>query len=138
VQAYVRSPKEDPFVAGLRLIVSRREREHAALSVKAGLSNTAIRDIVRGASKSPKIGTAQALAKVLGYSIEEIIEIGETGILPDERSVDDLDLPPAMRGYYRARGFGEDDLNAVADFIEFRAQKKGLPTRPRKKETDSP
>ncbi|MBL4556958.1 MAG: helix-turn-helix domain-containing protein [Rhodobacteraceae bacterium] len=116
---------------GLRLIVRQREREHAALSVQAGLSSTAIRDIVRGNSKSPRIGTARALARVLGYSIEEIIEIGENGALPD-KDPDDLDLPPTARGFYRARGFGEDDLDAVADFIEYRAQRKGLPLRPRK------
>lgn len=65
----------DPFVIGLRAIMERRGERPAPLAVRAGLSDSAIRDLFRKGA-SPKLSTALALAGALGASIDEVIAAG--------------------------------------------------------------
>lgn len=65
----------DPFVVGLRVIMDRRGERPAPLAVRAGLSDSAIRDLFRKGA-SPKLSTALALADTLGMSLDEVIAAG--------------------------------------------------------------
>ncbi|RYE12839.1 MAG: XRE family transcriptional regulator [Rickettsiales bacterium] len=46
-----------------------------SLSVAAGLNETAIRDIIKGRVKNPRIDTLQKIAKVLNCSIGDLLGI---------------------------------------------------------------
>lgn len=65
----------DPFVIGLRTIMDRRGEKPAPLAVRAGLSDSAIRDLFRKGA-SPRLSTALALAQALGLSLDEVIAAG--------------------------------------------------------------
>lgn len=68
-------PDIDPFARGLQAVIASRNLKPAPLSVQAGLSDSAIRDMVRKGG-SPKLSTAQAIANVLGMTIDDIIAAG--------------------------------------------------------------
>lgn len=75
----------DPFVAGLKIAMCRLNLKASPLALEAGLSVSAIRDLVRYNS-SPKVSTAMAIAAAIGMSVDELIEMGsDTG--PDCVSV---------------------------------------------------
>jgi len=65
----------DPFARGLRKIMEAQNIKAAPLSEAAGLGASAVRDLFRKGS-SPKVSTAIALAKQLGRTVDEIIQVG--------------------------------------------------------------
>lgn len=68
----------DPFAIGLRVLMDRMGEKPAPLALKAGLSDSAIRDIFRK-NASPKVSTAMALASALGVTIDDVIVAGAGG-----------------------------------------------------------
>lgn len=54
------------LIDNLRKRMKAQKLDMKTLSLKAGLSETAVRDIFRGRSKSPRTQTVEALAKALG------------------------------------------------------------------------
>lgn len=68
----------DPFAIGLRVLMDRMGEKPAPLALKAGLSDSAIRDIFRK-NGSPKVSTAMALASALGMTIDDVIAAGSGG-----------------------------------------------------------
>ena len=68
----------DPFIEGLRQIFeARTDITPASVSVAAGLDNSTIRKLLSGSNASPKVETAQRIAKAMGYSLTDVIRIGE-------------------------------------------------------------
>jgi len=65
--------KQDPFIEGLRAVFAKEGAPAPAyISAKAGLDKSAIRKMLNGESKSPKLSNAIAIANALGMSIDEI------------------------------------------------------------------
>lgn len=56
----------------LRALIESRGKSMGEVSERAGLSRTAIRDIMNGRAKSPGIDTLQAIAKALNVSLPEL------------------------------------------------------------------
>jgi hypothetical protein len=77
---------KDPFVEGLRLLFQNDDQlKPAGVSVVAGLDKSTIRKMLENPNASPLARNAAKIAGALGYSIEEIIYIGETSSLPPAR-----------------------------------------------------
>ncbi|WP_126975599.1 helix-turn-helix domain-containing protein [Frigidibacter oleivorans] len=71
----------DDFLVGLKLVMERRGLKPAPLAIEAGLGVTAIRDLYRRRS-SPKVSTAEAIARQLDMGIDEIIAAGARREMP--------------------------------------------------------
>lgn len=65
----------DRFTRGLRVAMEMTGWKPAPLASAAGLSDSTIRDMYRYRS-SPKVSTAEAIAAVLGMTIDDIIALG--------------------------------------------------------------
>lgn len=70
----------DAFVRGLKIITDAEGVKMKPLSEAAGMSETGVKDLIRYGS-SPKVANAYALARQLGRTVDEIIEIGMSGDL---------------------------------------------------------
>lgn len=66
---------EDPFVIGLKVLMDELGEKAAPLAKRAGMGNTAIRDLFRKGS-SPKVSTAIAIAAALGTTVDGVIALG--------------------------------------------------------------
>ncbi len=63
----------DPFIEGLRAIFSADDAPApATISAKAGLDKSAIRKMLSGDARSPRLSSAIAIANALGTTVEEI------------------------------------------------------------------
>jgi transcriptional regulator with XRE-family HTH domain len=62
----------------LRRRMEANEFNQKSLARAAQLNETAVRDILKGRSKNPRVDTLQAIAKVLGCTVNDLI--GETGL----------------------------------------------------------
>ncbi|QPM89361.1 S24 family peptidase [Pseudooceanicola algae] len=72
--AQYRAVSDDPFIIGLRAIFAERpDLKPATVSTEAGLDKSAIRKMLDGSVKSPKISNAVKIASILGTTIEEIV-----------------------------------------------------------------
>lgn len=77
----------DPFLQGLRVLLSRKGApQPAVLSRQAGLSDSAIRKLLAGNAKSPKLSTALSIAQALGMNVEDIVALAD-GELPPRPAV---------------------------------------------------
>lgn len=85
--------QSDDFVKGLGIVLEARGLKPAPFSVRAGLGQTAVRDLFRKGS-SPKVSTAQAMAEALGMSIDEIVAAGRGGPVPAEEAAPEDALVP--------------------------------------------
>lgn len=75
----------EPFLIRLKArIDSDPTITAASLSVKAGLSNAAIRHWINGDSKSPTIESARKVCAALGTTLEEFMSEART---PEEREI---------------------------------------------------
>jgi transcriptional regulator with XRE-family HTH domain len=63
----------DDLVDALRREMARAGLTSRALSQKAGLNDTAVRDIINGRSKVPRLSTIARLAKTLGIQMHELV-----------------------------------------------------------------
>ncbi|MGP3726095.1 MULTISPECIES: S24 family peptidase [Cereibacter] len=70
----------DAFVRGLQIVMEAEGIKMKPLSVAAGMGESGVRDLIRNES-SPKVANAYALARELGRTVDEIIQIGMTGDL---------------------------------------------------------
>ena len=78
----------DPFIEGLRQIFDARpDLKPATVAVAAGLDNSTLRKLLAGSNASPRVDTAQKIATAMGYSLSDIIAIGEH---PDARPAIEL------------------------------------------------
>ena len=69
----------DPFVRKLRAIIENDpELTVAGLSVKAGLTNSAIRAMFSGKNKSPRLETARKICAALGTTYEAFMSEAQT------------------------------------------------------------
>lgn len=69
---------KDPFVEGLRRIFDTRpELKPSVISVAAGLDDSTIRKLLKGANSSPRVETAQRIAEQIGLHLSDVIAIGE-------------------------------------------------------------
>jgi phage repressor protein C with HTH and peptisase S24 domain len=66
----------DPFVKGLQVAMAAKGWKAAPLATASGLGISAVRDLFRAKAASPKVSTAEALAKTLGMTIDEVIDAG--------------------------------------------------------------
>lgn len=62
------------LVDNIRMRMEALNLTPVALSKRAGLNHTAVRDILTGKSKSPRAGTIEKLAKVLDCSASDLID----------------------------------------------------------------
>lgn len=69
------------FTRGLLVAMSNTGWKAAPLSVAASLSPSAVRDLLRKGG-SPRLATAQALARVLGMTVQQIEALGAGGEAP--------------------------------------------------------
>lgn len=102
----------EPFLLRLKeRIDSDPNLTAAALSVKAGMSNAAIRQWLSGKSKSPTIESARKVCAALGTTLEEFISEAQT---EEEQEIVRLvmKLPAHLRRQLLAYGEG---LAAAAD-----------------------
>ncbi|ATQ56181.1 LexA family transcriptional regulator [Paracoccus yeei] len=74
----------DAFVSGLKTAMQIKGWKPAPLSEAAGMGISAVRDLFRKNS-SPKVSTAQALARALGMTVDEIIALGDGAPSPAHR-----------------------------------------------------
>lgn len=101
----------DPFLVRLKERIDNDPKLSAAsLSVKAGLSNAAIRHWMNGDSKGPTLENARKVAEALGTSLEEFLSNAES---EEERRIVRLvsQLPESLRE--RLLGYGEGLLATV-------------------------
>lgn len=70
----------DAFVRGLKIIMDADQWKMKPLSLAAGMGESAVRDLFRNES-SPKVANAVALAKAVGRSVDEIVQIGTEGMI---------------------------------------------------------
>lgn len=70
----------DAFVRGLKIIMTLDQWKMKPLSLAAGMGESAVRDLFRNES-SPKVANAVALAKAVGRSVDEIVQIGTEGMV---------------------------------------------------------
>ena len=86
-----------------------------SLSKKAGLNDTAVRDILEGRSKNPRSDTLQKIAKTLGCTVGDLT--GETPpqrmlkIHSDTVAINELDVHPQA-------GLGEDEQGTIMEAHE--------------------
>lgn len=89
----------------------------ASLSVKAGLSNSAIRGWLSGKSKSPTISSARDVCKAMGTTLEEFLGVPQTS---EEKAIAGLvsELPVhllhLMIGYGQGLSDGRDQAPPAA------------------------
>lgn len=96
----------EPFLVRLRdRIDSDPKITAASLSVKAGLSNAAIRHWLNGDSKSPTIENARKVCAALGTTLEEFMSEAQTA---EEKEIVRLvmKLPAPLRQKLLAYGEG--------------------------------
>lgn len=70
------------LVAVLSTSMKEAGLNQKSLAVKAGLNDTAVRDILKGRSKNPKLDTLHRLARALDFSFEEFaraIDLDDVG-----------------------------------------------------------
>lgn len=77
----------DPFVKGLQIAMEAKGWKPAPLAIAAGLGVSAVRDLFRAKAASPKVSTAEALARTLGMSIDEIMAAGRSGVAHQSQPV---------------------------------------------------
>lgn len=70
----------DAFVRGLQIIMEAEGIKMKPLSEAAGMGESGVRDLIRNES-SPKVANAYALAKEVGRTVDEIIQVGMSGEL---------------------------------------------------------
>lgn len=82
------------------------------LAVKAGLNETAVRDIIQGRSRDPQYNTLRAIVRVLGCSVEDLYQ--DTG-LPASGFYDGgrLHKIPLGNGAVGQRPAGNDSLQTL-------------------------
>lgn len=117
----------DPFCIGLRVLMERRGEKPAPLALRAGLSDSTIRDLFRNGS-SPKVSTALALADALGLSLDEVIAAGHRpeqvpigGPAPAGRELIPVYDVSASAGFGSAV-IGEDHIHNLAFDRQFLGQ----------------
>lgn len=71
----------DPFVKGLQVAMEAKGWKAAPLATAAGLGISAVRDLFRAKAASPKVSTAEALARTLNMTIDQVIDAGR-GAMP--------------------------------------------------------
>lgn len=76
----------DAFVRGLKIIMDAEGWKMKPLSEAAGMGESGIRDLFRYSS-APKVSNAYAISRVLGRTVDEIIQIGQSGQLSDVHAV---------------------------------------------------
>jgi transcriptional regulator with XRE-family HTH domain len=65
----------DPFIVGLRRVLELRpDLNPARLGKIAGLSDSTVRKMLAGQSKTPTHASAQKLARALGLSVQQVID----------------------------------------------------------------
>ena len=103
---------EGGFVERLQRLMELHGETNAGLAKKAGLGVTAVRDIIEGKSRNPRIETAVKLSNALGVSIDELTGPSEVraqgkaqknAITPAPADVvylsDPLDRPESLEGH---------------------------------------
>jgi len=100
----------EPFLVRLKeRIDNDGELTAAGLSVKAGLSNAAIRHWLNGDSKSPTLESARMVCRALGTTLEEFMSEART---EEEKEIVRLtmQLPAPLR--QKLLGYGQALLDA--------------------------
>ena len=81
VSTMLHSKTTDPFIEALAdFFRENPEFTPAGVSVAAGLNNAAIRHMLSGKSKSPKIDTALRICEVIGKSLPEMLGVAASGV----------------------------------------------------------
>jgi DNA-binding Xre family transcriptional regulator len=63
-----------PLQSNLQEILKRKNLSMKGLSIKAGLGETAVRDIIKGRVRSPTYLTLEKIATVLKCNVQTLIE----------------------------------------------------------------
>jgi len=74
-------PINDPFVLSLKAFLDDDDNEYTAagISTAAGLNNAAIRHMLSGKSKSPKLGTILRICEVIEKTLPEMLGMSGAG-----------------------------------------------------------
>ena len=70
--------ESEAFRRNLARIIEERGLKPAQVSVKAGLNRRAVTDLLEERAASPKLSTAQAIAKALGEDLGEMMGLGHS------------------------------------------------------------
>jgi phage repressor protein C with HTH and peptisase S24 domain len=123
---------ETPLQAALRTALEKTGRNAREVSLAAGLSDSAIKNILQGKSKSPRLETVHALEKVLGVDLAGAVEkvtdpndaFFDTNVVadptippPQPRRPRDYDLVPVM-GTAEAGDDGFFEINLTEGPVE--------------------
>lgn len=78
----------DKIRANLAAIITSSDTNPRAVALEAELGHTAVRDILIGKTKSPKISTLEKIAKVLHVQVTDITgDTGKTNLSDQEREL---------------------------------------------------
>lgn len=81
------SRMEEGIVGQLRRLMDARGYKQKGLAAAAGLNDTAIRDILTGRSRDPKVSTVAKIAEILGPDVYRLffgISVGQSRQVDDE------------------------------------------------------
>lgn len=101
----------DAFVKGLKIIVDDEHHKMKPLSLRAGMAETGVRDLFRNDS-APKVNNAHELAKALGRTVDEIIQIGNTGVITPSEA------PYGPKVAVAGRAGAGDEIHLTDDFAK--------------------
>lgn len=87
---------EEEWRERLRAAIHRSGKSAREVSLEAGLSDTAVRDILNGKSRSPRVGTMREVARVLGITLQDLRFL-ETSAEPTPDDFRGLSSEPARR-----------------------------------------
>lgn len=106
---------DTPFAAELRALMKERGLNKKALSLKAGLGETYVRDLLVGRSGGPQANKLEQLARALDVPAARLMNLaGAPAAAEIVKKPDELVLLRAWRK------LTERDHEMVLDFIKFR------------------
>ncbi|MGE4351029.1 MAG: helix-turn-helix domain-containing protein [Bdellovibrionales bacterium] len=100
-----RNENEPKWLDNLRALISHRGLNPRALSLKAGLNATAVRDMLEGRARFPRYDTVEALAKALEVTPAQLMGGTPQTVLSEKRIVPESDP------------LADDDLNLLTEII---------------------
>ena len=100
-----RNENEPKWLDNLRALITHRGLNPRALSIKAGLNATAVRDMLEGRAKFPRYDTVEALSAALGVTPAQLMGGRPETILNENQG-------EAVRD-----ALADDDLNLLTEII---------------------
>ncbi len=105
----VRAKRTPPrWIANLRFLMKARDINARALSLKAGLNPTAVRDMLEGRTQSPRYDTVEALSAALAVTPAQLMGGSLDELKKDNNAETDDDLALLTEIIARLQELAED------------------------------